>query len=184
MVLPFGPGSVRTFPLWGVSSGVLAWRTRIWSFLIALRAVNENKKDPMEVEEAIEALNVALRLQQRSAVAYTHMAGTLVGFEFHGLAAEMAAFARADLDDAPHLIEKITTLGGDATREIAPIDCEGDSEALIRWLIEAETETIEALQDVIPTTGQEGRSEALEHRLEHVIMRKQEQVDALIRAAG
>ena len=43
-------------------------------------------------------------------------------------------------------------------------------------------EAIEALQDVIPTTGQEGRSEALEHRLEHIIMRKQEQVDTLIRA--
>jgi bacterioferritin len=146
--------------------------------------VNENKKDPMEVEEAIDALNVALRLQQRSALAYTHMAGTLVGFQFHGLAEEMASFARAELDDARHLVEKITTLGGEPTVDIAPIESHGASEALIRWLIDAETETIEALQDVIPTTGQEGRSEALEHRLEHIIMRKQEQVDALIRASG
>jgi bacterioferritin (cytochrome b1) len=146
--------------------------------------VNENKKDPMEVDEAIDALNVALRLQQRSALAYTHMAGTLVGFQFHGLAEEMRSFARAELDDARHLVEKITTLGGSPTVEVAPIESHGDSEALIGWLIEAETETIEALQDVIPTTGQEGRSEALEHRLEHIIMRKQEQVDALIRASG
>jgi bacterioferritin (cytochrome b1) len=146
--------------------------------------VNENKKDPMEVEEAIEALNVALRLQQRSALAYTHMAGTLVGFQFHGLAEEMRQFALAELDDARHLVEKITTLGGSPTIEVAPIESHGDSEALIRWLIDAETEAIEALQDVIPTTGQEGRSEALEHRLEHIIMRKQEQVDALIRASG
>jgi bacterioferritin (cytochrome b1) len=146
--------------------------------------VNQNKKDPMEVEEAVEALNAALRLQQRSAVAYTHMAGTLVGFQFHGLAEEMSRFALAELDDARHLVEKITTLGGDATVEIAPIESHGDPAALIEWLIEAETETIEALQDVIPTTGQEGRSEALEHRLEHIIMRKQEQVDALIRASG
>ena len=138
----------------------------------------------MEVEEAIEALNVALRLQQRSALAYTHMAGTLVGFQFHGLAEEMASFARAELDDARHLIEKITTLGGDPTREIAPIECSGGPQDLIEWLIDAETEAIEALQDVIPTTGQEGRSEALEHRLEHVIMRKQEQVDTMIRASG
>jgi bacterioferritin (cytochrome b1) len=146
--------------------------------------VNENKKDPMEVDEAIDALNVALRLQQRSALAYTHMAGTLVGFQFHGLAEEMRSFALADLDDARHLVEKITTLGGRPTVEIAPIEPHGESEVLIRWLIDAETETIEALQDVIPTTGQEGRSEALEHRLEHIIMRKQEQVDALIRASG
>ena len=39
-----------------------------------------------------------------------------------------------------------------------------------------------ALQAVIPPSGQEGRSEALEHRMEHMIMRKQEQVDALVRA--
>ena len=138
----------------------------------------------MEVDAAVEALNTALRLQQRSAIAYAHMAGTLVGFQFHGLAEEMSRFALAELDDARHLVEKITTLGGDPTVEIAPIERHGDSEALIRWLIDAETEAIEALQDVIPTTGQEGRSEALEHRLEHIIMRKQEQVDALIRASG
>jgi bacterioferritin (cytochrome b1) len=146
--------------------------------------VNENKKDPMEVEAAIEALNAALRLQQRSAIAYTHLAGTLVGFRFHGLAEEMTAFARAEIDDARRLVEKVTTLGGTATVEVAPVRHHDESEAMIRWMIDAETEAIEALQDVIPTTGQEGRSEALEHRLEHIIMRKQEQVDALIRAAG
>src|ERR671921_2269045 len=112
-------------------------------------AVNENKKDPMEVEAAIEALNAALRLQQRSAIAYIHMAGTLVGFQFHGLAEEMSRFALAELDDARHLVEKITTLGREPTVDIAPIESHGDSEALIRWLIEAETEAIEALQDVI-----------------------------------
>ena len=138
----------------------------------------------MEVEAAVEALNTALRLQHRSPLAYAHLAGTLVGFAFHGLAAEMRAFARADLDDARHLVEKITTLGGTATVEIAPLEHHGDSEAMIRWMIDAETEAIEALQDVIPTTGQEGRSEALEHRLEHIIMRKQEQVDTLVRAQG
>ena len=138
----------------------------------------------MEVDAAIEALNAALRLQHRSAIAYTRLAGTLVGFQFHGLAAQLGGFALEELDDARRLVEKIATLGGEPAREIAPIDCEGDAEALVRWLIDAETETIEALQDVIPTTGQEGRSEAMEHRLEHIIMRKQEQVDALIRASG
>ena len=45
-----------------------------------------------------------------------------------------------------------------------------------------EHEVIERLQDVIPETGHEGASEALEHLLEHIIMRKQEQVDFLVRA--
>ena len=34
----------------------------------------------------------------------------------------------------------------------------------------------------IEPTGREGRSEALEHTLEHLIMRKQNQVDFLLRA--
>jgi hypothetical protein len=45
-------------------------------------------------------------------------------------------------------------------------------------LIDAEDETIAALHKVIPHSGQEPRSEALEH----LIMRKQNQVDWLRRA--
>jgi hypothetical protein len=47
-------------------------------------------------------------------------------------------------------------------------------------LIDAEDETIAALHKVIPHSGQEPRSEALEH----LIMRKQNQVDWLRRARG
>ena len=39
----------------------------------------------------------------------------------------------------------------------------------------------EALQACIGATGREARSEALEHRMEHMIMREQEQVDLLTR---
>ena len=38
---------------------------------------------------------------------------------------------------------------------------------------------VAALHAVIPHSGQEPRSEALEHLLEHVIMRKQQQLDFL-----
>jgi bacterioferritin (cytochrome b1) len=144
----------------------------------------ESKKDPMEVDQVVAALNAALRLQFRSALAYTLVAGRLTGFAYHGLAADMKAFAIADLEDARHLVEKVATLGGEAQVEVAPLEAHEDAESAVRWLIRAETEAIEALQDCIPFTGQEGRSEALEHRLEHVIMRKQEAVDLLIRASG
>ena len=45
-----------------------------------------------------------------------------------------------------------------------------------------ETEVLETLQAAIEPTGREAASEAVEHRLEHIIMRKQEQVDYLLRA--
>ena len=57
-----------------------------------------------------------------------------------------------------------------------------DPAAAIDWLIECEEANVEALQAAIEPTGREGRSEALEHMLEHMIMRKQRQIDFLIRA--
>jgi ferritin-like protein len=65
---------------------------------------------------------------------------------------------------------------------VAPLGNPRDAAAAIDVLVEAECEAIVALHAVIPHTGQEPRSEALEHRLEHMIMRKQEQVDTLLRA--
>jgi bacterioferritin (cytochrome b1) len=138
----------------------------------------------MDEEGAVEKLNAALTLQYRSALSYTLLAGSLTGFSFQPLALELGRFAREELDDARHLIEKIAALGKEPTTDVAPLTLDQDPDKAVDRLIAEETETIEALQAVIPHTGQEGRSEALEHRLEHIIMRKQEQVDALLRARG
>ena len=58
----------------------------------------------------------------------------------------------------------------------------GDPGEAVDWLIESEGFAIEALAEAIEPTGREGRSEALEHMLEHLIMRKQNQVDFLLRS--
>ncbi|HZO06167.1 MAG TPA: hypothetical protein VFB52_07245, partial [Solirubrobacterales bacterium] len=68
------------------------------------------------------------------------------------------------------------------TTEVAALKHETDPEKALAWLVECEQEAIEALQAAIEPTGREGRSEALEHMLEHQIMRKQEQADFLARA--
>ena len=67
-------------------------------------------------------------------------------------------------------------------KEISGFGLPKQGHAIVKRLIELEQEAIEALQDTIPATGHTGDSEALEHRLEHMIMRKQEQVDTLLRA--
>ncbi len=83
------------------------------------------------------------------------------------------------------LAEKIVSFGGEPTTEVAPLRYgPGDPRAALGWLCESEEEPIEALQESIEPTGREGRSEALEHMLEHQLMRKQEQVDFLRRALG
>ena len=141
-------------------------------------------EEQLDVEGAVEALNEALRLQYRSALQYSLVASTLTGIAAQSLAAELVAFGDQELADARFLIEKIVSFDGEPTTEVAELRHHGDSDGALAWLIETEADAIDSLQSAIEPTGREGRSEALEHMLEHMIMRKQRQVDLLGRARG
>jgi bacterioferritin (cytochrome b1) len=139
-------------------------------------------EETLDAELARERLNAALSLQYRSVLGYTLASGSLFGFEYQALGDRLWKYGQAELADARLLVEKIVALEGEPTTEIAPLSWTGDPTAAVNWLIEAETEAIEALQAGIEATGREGRSEAHEHMLEHLIMRKQNQIDFLLRA--
>ena len=115
-------------------------------------------------------------------VQYTLSSGSLFGFEFQSLGDQFWQFARAELDDARKLVEKVTSFGGEPAVAVADARWTGEAGEAVEWIIESETKAIEALRDAIEPTGREGRSEALEHLLEHMILRKQDQVDFLMRA--
>lgn len=140
------------------------------------------EEEQMDTAEQVSALNRALSLQYRSALQYTLTSGSLLGLEYQSLTSELAHFATAELEDARRLVEKVTAIGGLPTAQVVPLRHVADPERAIRALIEAEGEGLTALQDAIAPTGRDATSEAVEHRLEHMIMRKQEQVDKLIRA--
>jgi bacterioferritin (cytochrome b1) len=133
---------------------------------------------------AIERLNEALERQYRSALQFSIVAASLRGLEAQGLGARLTEFGDAELDDVRRLIEKIVSFGGEPTTEVASLRFDQGVDDSIGWLIECEQEAVEALQAAIEPTGREGRSEALEHMLEHLIMRKQQQIDFLQRAAS
>jgi bacterioferritin (cytochrome b1) len=136
----------------------------------------------MDVDEQVQALNKALALQLRSVLHYVLTAGSIVGLEFQAHADKLRGFALAELEDAIRLVEKITAIGGEPDVEVEPPHWTGDPFEAVDGLVEEEGRTLEALQTAIEPTGREAASEAVEHRLEHIIMRKQEQVDYLLRA--
>jgi bacterioferritin (cytochrome b1) len=138
--------------------------------------------EKMDVEAQIECLNKALALQHRSVLQYALVAGSVIGLEYQAHADKMRKHALSELEDATRLIEKIAALGGEPTTAVAEVNFISDPAKAIDRLIEDEGETLEALQAAIEPTGREAASEAVEHRLEHMIMRKQEQVDYLLRA--
>lgn len=137
--------------------------------------------DKMQVAKVKDLLNKAIPLQFRSAALYTWAAGAATGIEFQALGIKFEEFGRLELDDARRLIEKLVALGGDPVSEVAGFDQISANATGIKKLIAYEEEVLEALHAVIPATGQEPRSEALEHLMEHMLMRKQEQVDFLER---
>jgi bacterioferritin len=140
------------------------------------------ESEELDEELAVERLNEALRLQMRSALQYSLSAASLAGFEAQALGGKLTQYGDEELADARRLIEKIASFGGTPTTEIADLHADRRLDPAIDWLIECEREAVEALQAAIEPTGREGRSEALEHLLEHLIMRKQAQVDFLERA--
>ena len=136
----------------------------------------------MDTKQVLEQLNVGLELQLRSLLQFTQASGSMFGLEVQGVAEKMWTFAEHELEDTRLLVEKITALGGDPTTNVGELKWEPDPGEALDHLIKTEDEVTEALHAVIPHSGQEARSEALEHLMEHIIMRKQNQVDWLRRA--
>jgi bacterioferritin (cytochrome b1) len=141
-----------------------------------------DQEERLDEEAAVERLNVALERQYRSVLQYSIVTSSLLGLEAQALHAQLTQFGDEELDGVRRLIEKIVSFGGEPTATVAEIRFESATGDALSWLIECEEEGVEALQAAIEPTGREGRSEALEHMLEHLIMRKQRQIDFMKRA--
>ena len=138
----------------------------------------------MELEEAIAGLNDGLQLQFRSVVQFTLAAGSTLGLAHAFVADRLAVFARAELEDARRIAEKIVALGGSPDSSVAAVPSTRDPESNLTALITSEEEAVDVFRRVIRHTGNLGPGEALEHLLEHLILRKHEQLDVLTRVSG
>lgn len=138
--------------------------------------------EPMDVRTVVDKLNRVLELQYRSMIQYTVASGSVFGLEHQYLTDRLFSFAEEELADARRVVEKINALGGEPSVTVEPPQLLPDVREASEWLVKSETEIVELMKTIIPATGQEGRSEAMEHLLEHLMLRKQEQIDFLIRA--
>ena len=135
--------------------------------------------DSMDNDKVQATLQDALLLQARSLTTMTLLAGSLRGLSGAGVKAQLREFVLAEVQDTYRLIEKLSSLGGQPAMGSPDVRLPDDPEQALAELVDTESRTIAALHAVIPHSGQEPESEALEHLLEHCIMRKQQQVDLL-----
>jgi len=142
------------------------------------------EEDQMDTEKVLSTLQDALQLQAQSILTMTQLAGTLRGLSSTAVKQQLREFVLTELEDTYLLMEKHSALGGELILDIPQVRVARDPDTAINDLMDLECESVAALHAVIPHSGQEPRSEALEHLLEHMIMRKQQQVDFLWHASG
>ena len=141
-------------------------------------------REPMDETAVRRTLAEALTRQARSLLEMTMLAGSLRGLGGVGAKAQLRTFVQHELEDTYLLTDKLVAVGGEPVLEIGTVQPAADPQAALEGFLERERAVVAALHAVIEHSGQEPRSEALEHLLEHVIMRKQQQVDFLTLAAG
>jgi hypothetical protein len=135
--------------------------------------------DRMRTDKVLDTLGRALTLQAQSLVTMTVLAGSLRGLDGMGAKFRLRQLVQHEIEDTYLLVEKYVALGGEPDLQPGRVSPPADPRQALHRLVDHEREVVAALHAVIPHSGQEPRSEALEHLLEHVIMRKQQQVDLL-----
>lgn len=141
-------------------------------------------REPMDEAAVRRGLADAIKMQHRSVLAFTLAAGTVPGVEGLAFGDTCRRWAGFELDDLARLAEKLVVLGGEPPTEVAPFKWSGKAEDMASAIVDQELECLTQLHGIIADSGQEPRSEALEHLVEHLIIRKQEQVDRLLRILG
>jgi Ferritin-like domain len=137
----------------------------------------------MDEEQVRRTLGEALSLQARSLLEMSLLAGALKGLSGVGTKTLLRQLVQHEIEDTYLLTEKVAALGGTLMLDVDAVEVPAEPGPALAQLLTHEREVVAKLHEVIAHSGQEPRSEALEHLLEHVIMRKQQQADYLWHAA-
>ena len=138
--------------------------------------------DETNRRDLIRALNVALPLQHRCALAFAIAAGTLPGPEGVALSGRLRRWAADELLDVERVAARIATVGGRPATDIAGLKAPKTWKATVQWLADCQRQAIDAFVDAIPADADDAEGEATEHLLEHVISRKRDVLETLERA--
>lgn len=128
------------------------------------------------------ALNRALPLVARDAVALSVVAGTLPGPQGIALAEPLREMATANLRDVERLAARVASLGAAPSLTFAEPALPKTWSASVKRLLVDGQATLQALVDAIPADADDPEGEATEHLLEHMVHRKRGDLELLERA--
>lgn len=130
----------------------------------------------------VTALNRALPLVARDALALAVAAGTLPGPDGVALSASLREMAAANLHDVERLSARVASLGGAPALAVDNLKLPETWAAAVKRLLADGDETLQALVAAIPADADDPEGEATEHLLEHVVNHKRNDLELLERA--
>ncbi len=130
----------------------------------------------------VTALNRALPLVARDALALAVAAGTLPGPDGVALSASLREMAAANLHDVERLSARVGSLGGAPALAVDNLKLPETWAAAVKRLLADGAEALQALVAAIPADADDPEGEATEHLLEHVIARRRDDLELLERA--
>ena len=147
-----------------------------------LQSAHPDMGETTDTEALINALNKALPLLARDAVAAAVSAGTIPGPEGIALGRHLRRIAANELEDLERLAARIASLGGSPALTVAKLEPPAKLAGALKWLATMQREANDAVVAAIPADADDAEGEATEHLLEHVVDRKREAIELLERA--
>lgn len=102
----------------------------------------------MEQERVIELMNAAIELEYQAFIQYYYQSLTLKGFSTMAMAQFLAAEADIELGHAKTLAEKVVSLGGTPTTEVAEVKIGDTPREMIQLNIARENKAIEIYREL------------------------------------
>ena len=135
------------------------------------------KSDAADRKALIGLLNEDLAREYQAVIAYVVYSQVLKGAAYMSIAKELEVHAREELDHALIIAKQIDYLGGTLTVTPKPVKLSDKAEAMLRFDLENETETIKQYRTRVRQCEALGEFAMAEHIREILMQEQEHQID-------
>jgi bacterioferritin len=128
-------------------------------------------------ERLIELLNEDLAREYQAVIAYVVYSQTLKGAAYMAIAAELEKHAKQELEHALTIASQIDYLGGTPTVTPKPVKLSEKPEAMLRFDLENENETVRNYRERVRQCEALGEYAMAEHIREILVNEQEHQID-------
>jgi bacterioferritin len=143
----------------------------------------EKRSDVPSRERLVELLNEDLAREYQAIIAYTIYSQTLKGAAYMAIAKELEVHAAEELQHALTVAKQIDYLGGTPTTTVGPVRMSDDAEAMLRFDLDNENQTVAAYRERVKQCEAMGEF-ALAEEIREILRQEQEHQIDLATALG